>query len=1181
MNTPKIFAICTVMMLFVGASAISVEISRSKVSELNDHIEGSGTEGDPYMIHDVHDLQNISLDLNAHYALANDIDASETSEWNWNGTAFEGFEPIGTFTGSLDGRGFNITDLFIERSSTDNVGLFGNLGEDGIVANTTLVNGTIAGKFYTGGLVGYNSGLVKNSSFDGDVTGVNYGTGGIVGWNIGEVGNSYFAGNVTGDGYYVGGIVGVNWGGVVYNSHYNMSAVKINGEDHMTIGGLYGTQYDDWLSNDLHLDIEDYSATLAPSGDYYDISSVDGMRDLLGFACRVGYDFRLSADIDLSGSPGLYIPYLAANFDGNGYTMSNLYINHSFAGGVGLFGYNSRGIVKDILVTDVNITGYAYVGGVVGWNDGEVVNSSAQGYVLGDWYSGVLVGYNRGNISESFATGTVTGHQSIGGLVGFNDEGSIDDSDAVTNVTANRNVGGFVGENSGHIQNSYSIGNVTGGTPGGLIGSNEGTVLNSFYNVDETLIHGDRFITRFGILGGQFHDWISNDLILDIDDYSDTLVPIDGSYGINDVQGLKDLLGFAHIEEYAFLLTDDIDLVDDPGLYIPYLAGDFDGYNHTVSDLDLDQTFSSELGLFGYNSGGTIENIGLTDVSINGGWYTGGLVGRNKGTVHFSSVTGSVTGGSYVGGLIGSNEGTATDSWSQGYVTGNEYVGGLIGCNWNGVVERSFSEVCVAGDECVGGLVGWNYEGIMGHSFATGNVEGDGDVIGGFVGLNFKATVHDSYSTGNVTGIERVGGLIGMNYIGTVYNTYSVGKPTGDSDIGGLIGYNILEVEVSNSFWDVETSDIDESEGGTGMTTAQMTDITTFNDAGWDVGKVPSLDYRRTDDIWNMIDQETYPFFSWESLPSPGHHLELLTVGDGHIIPQSGNYRVVDGVEVPLETSPSSGCTFSHWSGDVPVGDEESESITIVMDDDKTLTAHFVESEETTTYELAVNIEGEGTTEPAVGNHTYDEGTEVDLEAFPSFDWTFSHWSGDLPAGDEESESITIVMDDDKTLTAHFVEVEDVVYPTIEILSPEDGTVFETGTVSIEWVSEAGTYPISRHEIRSNNGDWLDIGNVTEHTFTDLEDGEYDVSVKVVDIHGNEALSSVGFTVHTEDDGVTTDGNGETPGFGLLVWLIPVAIAIPLVTVLYILKKRSKTEETPEEESTETTEFSPILDEVD
>ncbi|GAI98885.1 unnamed protein product, partial [marine sediment metagenome] len=57
--------------------------------------------------------------------------------------------------------------------------------------------------------------------------------------------------------------------------------------------------------------------------------------------------------------------------------------------------------------------------------------------------------------------------------------------------------------------------------------------------------------------------------------------------------------------------------------------------------------------------------------------------------------------------------------------------------------------------------------------------------------------------------------------------------------VGGLIGVSSVGAICTNSFWDTETSGTPISEGGTGLTTAQMKAIATFIAAGWDF-----------DDIW-------------------------------------------------------------------------------------------------------------------------------------------------------------------------------------------------------------------------------------------------------------------------------------------------------------------------------------------
>jgi hypothetical protein len=134
---------------------------------------------------------------------------------------------------------------------------------------------------------------------------------------------------------------------------------------------------------------------------------------------------------------------------------------------------------------------------------------------------------------------------------------------------------------------------------------------------------------------------------------------------------------------------------------------------------------------------------------------------------------------------------------------------------------------------------------------------------GSLVGRNYLGTVSNCYSTGNVTGDEGVGGLVGMNDQGTVSNCYSTGNVTGDEGVGGLVGMND-QGTVSNSFWDVQTCGQTGSDGGTGKTTAEMQDITTFTSAGWNIITVGNHDTRKPSYAWNIVDGESYPFLSWE-----------------------------------------------------------------------------------------------------------------------------------------------------------------------------------------------------------------------------------------------------------------------------------------------------------------------------
>ncbi len=75
-------------------------------------------------------------------------------------------------------------------------------------------------------------------------------------------------------------------------------------------------------------------------------------------------------------------------------------------------------------------------------------------------------------------------------------------------------------------------------------------------------------------------------------------------------------------------------------------------------------------------------------------------------------------------------------------------------------------------------------------------------------------------------------------------------------------------------------------------------------------------------------------------------------------------------------------------------------------------------------YNLTINIEGAGRTDPEEGTHIYYDGEEITVEATPDQGWYFDGWTGDVPE-DEEGEEINItVIGENKTVTAHF-EKED------------------------------------------------------------------------------------------------------------------------------------------------------------
>jgi len=128
-------------------------------------------------------LQNMANDLTADYELGCDIDASETSSWN----AGAGFLPVGNydgdigFSGSLDGKGYKIYSLVINRGATHGIGLF-SIADGAIISNLTLINVDIIGNSNVGSLIGYgrNDTLITNCLVSGDISGLRI-VGGMLG----------------------------------------------------------------------------------------------------------------------------------------------------------------------------------------------------------------------------------------------------------------------------------------------------------------------------------------------------------------------------------------------------------------------------------------------------------------------------------------------------------------------------------------------------------------------------------------------------------------------------------------------------------------------------------------------------------------------------------------------------------------------------------------------------------------------------------------------------------------------------------------------------------------------------------------------------------------------------------------------------------------------------------------
>ncbi len=216
MELEKMLAFGLAIVLLVSGLSMALSSSRSVTETCStDDIEsdkvsfvgGNGTESEPYLIENTAQLQKMNQDLNAHYKLINNISAGATKDWNDG----RGFMPVGgwnnKFYGGLDGSGFVISDLYINRPDDDDVGLFGCLGEGASVEKIGIVDSYVNGNEYVGGIVGENGGMITNCYAVVNVSG-NEEVGGLVGEDFGgTISNTYAAGDVSGSDN-TGGLVG-------------------------------------------------------------------------------------------------------------------------------------------------------------------------------------------------------------------------------------------------------------------------------------------------------------------------------------------------------------------------------------------------------------------------------------------------------------------------------------------------------------------------------------------------------------------------------------------------------------------------------------------------------------------------------------------------------------------------------------------------------------------------------------------------------------------------------------------------------------------------------------------------------------------------------------------------------------------------------------------------------------
>ena len=242
---------------------------------------------------------------------------------------------------------------------------------------------------------------------------------------------------------------------------------------------------------------KDPGYTVSEDGNTYEVYNAEGLKNIAKLVNEEGKtDINITLDTDLTLT-GEWTPIgtesqpYTGTFNGKDKTITELKITGS-NDYVGLFGrIGSGGAVKNVILTEVNVTAGTSVGGIAGQNDGTVENCSVNGTVTGRGFTdtGGIVGTNYGTISGCSAEGTVTGSVNVGGIAGGSYLGvTIVGCYSSAAVEGYSTVGGVVGSlgNNSSLMASYSTGNVTitstTGYAGGVVGVNaQGTVTACYH----------------------------------------------------------------------------------------------------------------------------------------------------------------------------------------------------------------------------------------------------------------------------------------------------------------------------------------------------------------------------------------------------------------------------------------------------------------------------------------------------------------------------------------------------------------------------------------------------------------------------------------------------------------------------------------------------------------------------
>ena len=723
----------------------------------NGTMKGDGSAEKPFQIEDYEDLKAIGKGAylySSNYVLTADIDASASAhEMCSDDGGCNGFIPIGkkkdaadstAFWGTIDGQNHTISNLKIWMPCEDNVGFFyalvgtvKNLNFDrlevtGDSKETAHVGGVAARLIGTIENVHVTNGFVQGEKRIGGIAGAAMRAIGYSGFKA-SIKNVSFQGEVKGS-VRIGGIVGETDEATIDSAFADVDIIVADG----SAGGIVGY-------NDGVIARSRTSGSIKPSGE-----SVDNAGGIAGYS--EGSVSRCVSMMDLVNVSNSYVDFLLDNDIGGIVGDNKGTVSECLAVGTiegvedvgGLVGHNGSVINNSYAIGSVR--GESHVGGLVGGSNssGTIMSSYAANTVAGDSLVGGLVGWNDGQIETSYWNTEISGLDTSAGGTGLSsvkmmkfssfagwDTLGYDEYIQVDLDTCDYyQYMGFCYHAAGHVDiwkidedKSFPYLGMFTDVPTALIPI---ALPTSAAKWQESPVVAS-LVDVGGELFGKWLGWSKTNAAKDslyfgyrigYVVHSDTVwgstsyMAVPNRIEISSYEELKKIgndIAYPLVANYE--LTKDIDASSSKfkpiGDSAHVFAGTFDGKNHTISNVVIDEPDRDFAGFFGVADGADIRNLKLVNTKVKGNWYVGALAGEidSSRVANVVSLNGDVYGESFVGGLMGASRSTYINAvGSTGNVRGTEIVGGLLGASAS-MLEDAFSMNVVKGIETVAGIV--------------------------------------------------------------------------------------------------------------------------------------------------------------------------------------------------------------------------------------------------------------------------------------------------------------------------------------------------------------------------------------------------------------------------------------------------------------------------------------------